>query len=139
MMKCLKCQQEYIPKRRGGLFHNTSCGNSYRQQLKRNEQRQAKLIEKGHAVKNPLTKEELELWFFVKGLAATATQIIADNNLQGEQRPEDLRARVNQFVQECQEKGASQLMSEMASRYNAQQEAAKRANGMVIKANDRAN
>ena len=79
------------------------------------------------------------MWFFVKGLAATATQIIADNNLQGEQRPEDLRARVNQFVQECQEKGASQLMSEMASRYNAQQEAAKRANGMVIKANDRAN
>ena len=139
MMKCLKCQKEYSPKRRGGLFCGDSCGNSYRQQLKRNEQRQAKLIEKGHAVKNPLTKEELELWFFVKGLAATATQIIADNNLQGEQRPEDLRARVNQFVQECQEKGASQLMSEMASRYNAQQEAAKRANGMVIKANDRAN
>ena len=104
MMKCLKCQQEYIPKRRGGLFHSVSCGNSYRQQLKRNEQQQAKLIEKGHAVKNPLTKEELELWFFVKGLAATATQIIADRNLQGEQRTEELRARVTQFVQECQEK-----------------------------------
>ena len=127
MMKCLKCQKEYIPKRRGGLFHNTSCGNSYRQQLKRNEQQQAKLIEKGHAVKNPLTKEELEFWFFVKGLAATATQILADHNLRVEQRPEDLRARVNQLVQECQEKGASQLMSEMASRYSAQQEAAERA------------
>ena len=129
MMKCLKCQKEYSPKRRGGLFHNTSCGNSYRQQLKRNEQQQAKLIEKGHAVKNPLTKEELELWFFVKGLAATATQIIADRNLQGEQRTEDLRARVNQFFQECQEKGASQLMSEMASRYSAQEAAAERAKG----------
>ena len=126
-MKCLKCQQEYSPKRRGGLFHSVSCGNSYRQQLKRNEQQQAKLIEKGHAVKNPLTKEELELWFFVKGLAATATQILTDNNLRVEQRPEDLRARVNQLVQECQEKGASQLMSEMASRYSAQQEAAERA------------
>ena len=128
-MKCLKCQQEYSPKRRGGLFCRVSCGNSYRQQLKRNEQQQAKLIEKGHAVKNPLTKEELEFWFFVKGLAATATQILADNNLQGEQRPEDLRARVNQLFQDCQEKGASQLMSEMASRYGAQEEAAKRAKG----------
>jgi len=129
MMKCLKCQKEYTPKRRGGLFHSVSCGNSYRQQLKRNEQQQAKLIEKGHAVKNPLTKEELELWFFVKGLAATATQIIADRNLQGEQRTEELRARVTQFVQECQEKGASQLMSEMASRYSAQEAAAERAKG----------
>ena len=127
MMKCLKCQKEYSPKRRGGLFHSVSCGNSYRQQLKRNEQQQAKLIEKGHAVKNPLTKEELEFWFFVKGLAATATKILADNNLRVDQRPEDLRARVNQLVQECQEKGASQLMSEMASRYSAQQEAAERA------------
>ena len=129
MMKCLKCQQEYSPKRRGGLFCRVSCGNSYRQQLKRNEQQQAKLIEKGHAVKNPLTKEELEFWFFVKGLAATATQILADKNLRVEQRPEDLRSRVNQLVQECQEKGESQLMSEMASRYGAQEEAAKRAKG----------
>jgi len=127
MMKCLKCQQEYSPKRRGGLFCRVSCGNSYRQQLQRNEQQQAKLIEKGHAVKNPLTKEELELWFFVKGLAATATQILADHNLRVEQRPVDLFSRVRQFVQECQEKGASQLMSEMASRYSAQQEAAERA------------
>jgi len=126
-MKCLKCQQEYSPKRRGGLFCRVSCGNSYRQQLQRNEQQQAKLIEKGHAVKNPLTKEELELWFFVKGLAATATQILADHNLRVEQRPVDLFSRVRQFVQECQEKGASQLMSEMASRYSAQQEAAERA------------
>ena len=69
------------------------------------------------------------MWFFVKGLAATATQIIADRNLQGEQRTEELRARVTQFVQECQEKGASQLMSEMASRYSAQEAAAERAKG----------
>ena len=127
MMKCLKCHKEYSPKRRGGLFHSVSCGNSYRQQLKRNEQQQAKLIEKGHAVKNPLTKEELEFWFFVKGLAATATKLLADNNLRVEQRPVDLLTRVHQLVQECQEKGASQLMSEMASRYSAQEAAAERA------------
>ena len=129
MMKCLKCQQEYSPKRGGGLFCRVSCGNSYRQQLKRNEQQQAKLIEKGHAVKDPLTKEELELWFFVKGLVTTATQILADHNLRAEQRPVDLLSRVHQLVQECQEKGESQLMSEMASRYSAQEEAAKRAKG----------
>lgn len=129
MMKCLKCQKGYSPKRRGGLFCSVSCGNSYRQQLKRNEQQKAKLVEKGYAVKNPLTNEELELWRLVEGLAATAKQILADKNLPIEQRPEDLRSRVNQFVQECQEKGECQLISEMASRYRAQEEAAKRAEG----------
>ena len=129
MMKCLKCQQEYNPKRKGGLFCRVSCGNSYRQQLKRDEQQQAVLVEKGFAIKKPLTKEELELWLFVKELAATAKQILADKNLPVEQRPEDLGSRVKQLVKDCQEKGESQLMSEMASRYSAQEEAAKRAEG----------
>jgi hypothetical protein len=127
MTKCLKCQIDYNPKRQGGFFCGDSCGNSYRQQLKRNEAQKAKLVEKGHAVKNPLTDEELELWRFVEGVAATAKQILADKNLPAEQRPEDLRSRVNQFVEACQEKGESQLIREMASRYRAQEEAAKRA------------
>lgn len=127
MPKCLKCQNEYNPKRRGGLFCEKSCGNSYRQQLKRNEQQHAKLVEQGHAVKNPLTNEELELWRFVKEVAATAKQILADRNLPDEQRPADLRSRVNQLVEQCREKGESQLISGIASRYSAQEEAVKRA------------
>ncbi|MFD2717146.1 hypothetical protein ACFST9_00365 [Hymenobacter monticola] len=127
MPKCLKCQNEYTPKRRGGLFCGDSCGNSYRQQLQRNELQHAKLVEKGHAVKNPLTNEELELWQFVKEVAATAKQILADRNLPDEQRPADLRSRVNQLVEQCREKGESQLISGIASRYSAQEEAAERA------------
>lgn len=127
MTKCLKCQKEFTPKRRGGFFCGDSCGNSYRQQLQRNEQQKVKLVEKGHAVKNPLTNEELELWRFVEEVAATAKQILADRNLPDEQRPKDLRARVNQLVEQCREKGESQLISGIASRYSAQEEAAKRA------------
>lgn len=127
MTKCLKCQTEFTPKRRGGFFCGDSCGNSYRQQLQRNEQQKTKLVEKGHAVKNPLTNEELELWRFVEAVAATAKQILADNNLPAEQRPKDLRARVNQLFAQCQEQGESQLIIGMASRYSAQEEAAKRA------------
>jgi hypothetical protein len=131
MTKCLKCQKEFTPKRRGGFFCGDSCGNSYRQQLKRNENQKAKLVEKGHAVKNPLTNEELELWRFVTGVAAAAKQILADRNLPDEQRPGDLRSRVNQLVEQCQEKGESQLISEIASRYSAQEEAAKRAEANI--------
>lgn len=128
-MKCLKCQKEYNPKRRGGLFCSVSCGNSYRQQLKRNEQQRNNLVKKGYAVENPLTNEELELWRFVEELAAMAKQILADRNLPVEKRPENLRSRVNQFVKDCHEKGESQLISGIASRYRAQEEAAKRALG----------
>jgi hypothetical protein len=85
------------------------------------------MVEKGHAVKNPLTNEELELWRFVEGVAVTAKQILADNKLPAEQRPKDLRSRVNQLVEQCQEQGESQLISGIASRYSAQEEAAKRA------------
>ena len=127
MMICLKCQKEYNPKRRGGLFCSVSCGNSYRQQLKRNEQQKANLVKKGYAVENPLTNEELELWRCIEEVAATAKQILADRNLPVEQRPENLRFRVNQFVEDCKEKGDSQLISGIASRYRAQEEAAKRA------------
>jgi hypothetical protein len=127
MMICLKCQKEYNPKRRGGLFCSVSCGNSYRQQLKRNEQQKANLVKKGYAVENPLTNEELELWRCIEEVAATAKQILADRNLPVEQRPENLRSRVNQFVEDCKEKGDSQLISRIASRYRAQEEAAKRA------------
>ena len=127
MMNCLKCQKEYNPKRRGGLFCKVSCGNSYRQQRKRNEQQKAKLIEKGYAVQSPLTNEELELWRLVEGLAAAAKQILADRNLPEEQRPADLRSRVNQLVEECHSLGKSELIMGIASRYRAQEEAAKRA------------
>ena len=127
MMKCLKCQQEYNPKRRGGLFCRVSCGNSYRQQLKRDEQRKAILVEKGYAVETPLTNEELELWRLVEGLAAAAKQILADRNLPAEQRPEDLRSRVNQLVKECHDTRESELIIGIASRHRAQEEAAKRA------------
>ena len=126
-MKCLKCQKEYNPKRRGGLFCSSSCGNSYRQQLKRNEQQKAKLIEKGYAVKSPLTNEELELWRLVEGLAAAAKQILTDMNLPTEQRPGDLRSRVNQLVKECHDTRESELIIGIASRHRAQEEAAKRA------------
>jgi hypothetical protein len=127
MMNCLKCQKEYNPKRRGGLFCGVSCGNSYRQQLKRNAQQQAKLVEKGYAVKSPLTTEELELWRLVEGLAATAKQILDDRNLPEEQRPADLRSRVNQLVKECHHLGESELIMGIVSRHRAQEEAAKRA------------
>ena len=127
MMNCLKCQKEYNPKRRGGLFCRPSCGNSYRQQLKRNEQLKAKLVEKGYAVKSPLTNEELELWRLFEGLAVAAKQILADRNLPEEQRPADLRPRVNQLVKQCHNIGESELIIGIASRYRAQEEAAKRA------------
>lgn len=127
MMKCLKCQKEYNPKRRGGLFCRPSCGNSYRQQLKRNEQLKAKLVEKGYAVKSPLTTEELGLWRLVEELAVAAKQILADRNLPEEQRPTDLRSRVNQLVEECYSLRESELIMGIASRYRAQEEAAKRA------------
>ena len=67
------------------------------------------------------------MWRFVEEVAANAKQILADRNLPDEQRPKDLRARVSQLVEQCREKGESQLISRMASRYSAQEEAAKRA------------
>lgn len=84
-------------------------------------------MEKGYAVKHPLTREEVELWRLVEGLALAAKQILADRNLPEDQRPSDLRSRVTQLVEQCHSMGESELLNGIARRYRAQEEAAKRA------------
>lgn len=127
MMNCQKCQKEYIPKRMGGLFCSVSCGNSYRQQLKRDEQKKAKLVEQGRAVEKPLTEDERQLWSILFVLAVEAKQILLDNELPVGKKPINIGARTRDLLVNCQTKGESSAMKSLGIRFQAQQEAEKKA------------
>lgn len=127
MMKCLKCQKQYIPKRIGGLFCGDSCGNSYRQKKKRDEQKKAKLVEQGLAVERPLTIEEIVLWDILSMLAGEANQIQVDEALPADKKPADLGMRKMRLVSYCKSSAELLEMKSLGIRYQAQKEAKKRA------------
>ncbi len=123
MMKCLKCQKEYIPKRMGGLFCKPSHGNAYRQQLKRDEQKKAKLVEQGQAVEKELTAEEVELWSTMLDLSRKARQIMLDRELP--EIPADLPMRIYYVLSGCRQAEESPVMKSIGARFEAQKKARK--------------
>jgi hypothetical protein len=123
---CAKCQKEYNPKRIGGRFCSVSCGNSYRQQLKRNGQKEVKAIREGYAIEKPLTNEEQILWSILFVLGVDAKRILADNELAVDKRPADIGTRIRTLLLNCQDKANSPMMKELSIRYEAQKEAEKR-------------
>lgn len=125
MMKCLKCQKEYIPKRMGGLFCRPSHGNAYRQQLKRDEQKKAKLVEQGQAVEKELTAEEVELWSTMLDLSRKAKQIMLDNELPADKKPADLPVRTYYVMSGCRNAEESAVMKSIGARFEAQEKAKK--------------
>lgn len=123
MMKCLKCQKEYNPKRVDGMFCKTSCGNAYRQQQKRNTQKKGKLVELGQAVKKPLTEEEAQLRSLLFGLVEEAKKLLAEKELPADKRPADWDERIGAILMNCQATGENELVKGLAVRFEAQQKA----------------
>ncbi|RYE04854.1 MAG: hypothetical protein EOP33_08335 [Rickettsiaceae bacterium] len=126
MMNCQKCQKEYIPKRMGGLFCSVSCGNSYRQQLKRNEQKQARLLEQGLAIEKPLTEEEVQIWSVLVELGKNARQLDEDLQKTGNDRPADIGPRIGKIIRQYREQADSKLWQQFEARLNKQEEVTKR-------------
>ncbi len=123
MMNCRKCQKEYIPKREGGFFCSDSCGNSYRQQNKRNELKKTKLVEQGKAVENPLTDAEQELWAILSKLGGTARQLNFIANLPNEDAGRvGFGPRLLSFVTACMDTADNPLVQQIGVRVKAQQE-----------------
>lgn len=87
MSQCLKCQKEYIPKRRGGKFCSVSCRVGYHQQVQR-----------GHSIKNPPTSDEVYLVEKMLAVGKLATKLLQDMSLPKEQRPSDLFARSKELA-----------------------------------------
>ncbi|MDQ2751634.1 MAG: hypothetical protein M3R72_01260 [Bacteroidota bacterium] len=116
MMQCLKCQKKYIPKRLGGLFCSVSCGNSYRQQLKRDEQKKAKLVEQGLAVEKEVTDEEVFIWSVLFVLGIEAKKLLLDNNLPADKKPTDIAIRTLKLITDCRDKGESAIMKSLGIR-----------------------
>jgi len=126
MMNCQKCQKEYIPKRMGGLFCSVSCGNSYRQQLKRDEQKQARLVEQGLAIEKPLTEEEVQIWSVLVELGKNARQLDEDLQKTGNDRPADIGPRIGKIIRQYREQADSELWQQLEARLNKQEEVTKR-------------
>jgi hypothetical protein len=125
-MNCQKCQKEYIPKRMGGLFCSVSCGNSYRQQLKRDEQKQARLVEQGLAIEKPLTEEEVQIWSVLVELGKSARQLDEDLQKTGNDRPADIGPRLGRIIRQYREQADSELWQQFEARLNKQEEVKKR-------------
>lgn len=105
----------------GGLFCSVSCGNSYRQQLKRDEQKQARLVEQGFAIKNPLTEDEQFFWHILSRLGDTAIRLDEEAKLPGDKRPADFGKRLGDFIRETRTEAAGLRMQEIGARLKAQQ------------------
>ena len=123
MSICVKCQKEYNPKRVGGRFCSVSCGNSYRQQRQRDEQKRTQAVTEGYAVERPLTEEELLLWSILLVLGADARRLLLDYELGVDKRPADMNKRLHTLLWNCQEKANSPMMKQLTIRYEAQQQA----------------
>lgn len=121
MMNCRKCQKEYIPKREGGFFCSDSCGNSYRQQLKRDEQKKARLVEQGKAIEKPLTEGEKQLWPVLSELGDNAKYLLLEAEIPGDKRPADFGIRLGQFLRDCKTNMESPVVKELGVRFQAQQ------------------
>ncbi|RZK43272.1 MAG: hypothetical protein EOO61_05065 [Hymenobacter sp.] len=127
MMNCQKCQKEYIPKRIGGLFCSVSCGNSYRQQLKRDEQKKAKLVEQGLAIGNPLTEGESSLWAILSELGRRALELNIVLNLpMGHEGRIDIGSKLATFVGDCKRTADNPIVQEIGARMKAQQQVEER-------------
>lgn len=87
MSECLKCNKEYIPKRRGGKFCSVSCRVGYHQQVQR-----------GHSIQNPPTGDEVYLAEKMMAVAGMAARLVEDMNLPKEQRPADLFTRSKELA-----------------------------------------
>lgn len=121
-MNCLKCQKEYIPKRVGGLFCSDSCGNSYRQKKKRDEQKKARLVEQGLAVKHPLTEGEQGLWAILSELEKTGIELRTVLNLPvGHEGRADVGPRLARFVGDVVRVADSPVVQEIRARFEVQQ------------------
>ena len=130
MMKCLKCQKEYIPKRIGGLFCGDSCGNSYRQKKKRDEQKKARLVEQGLAVKNPLTESERGLWDILAGLEKTAIELHTILHLPtGHEGRSNIGLQLSSLVVDCKSIADSPVVQDIRVRFEAQQKVEERNKG----------
>ena len=128
MMKCLKCQKEYNPKRSDKLFCGESCGNAYRQQQKRDALKKARLVGEGLAIKNPLTKDEEFLWYALADVANTAMRLTVDAKLPDDKRPADFGVRVDAFIEHTRAAIYTGRVREIGARLNEQGKAEKRAN-----------
>ncbi len=130
MIHCLKCQKEYIPKRAGGAFCSVSCGNSYRQQLKRNEQKKARLVEQGLAIEEPLTAGERGLWAILAEVKEKGLELNTILNLPLEHPGRtDIGPKLVKFVGDCKRIGDRPLVQELGVRMRAQQEVEARNKG----------
>lgn len=123
MMKCLKCQKEYIPKRMGGLFCKPSHGNAYRQQLKRDAQKKVKLVGQGLAVEKPLTEGERGLWAILSELVEKGRELNTVLNLPfGDVGRDGVGTALAKFVGDCMRAGDKPLVCEVKARIKAEQE-----------------
>jgi hypothetical protein len=87
MSECLKCQKEYIPKRRGGKFCSVSCRVGYHQKVQR-----------GHSIVNPPTSDEVYLVEKMLAVGKLASKLVEDMSLPKEQRPTDLFTRTKELA-----------------------------------------
>ena len=128
MMKCLKCQKEYNPKRSDKLFCGESCGNAYRQQQKRDEQKQARLVEQGEAIKNPVTETEQALWTVLTEVMKRGDELNFIFRLPLEHvGREGIWNNAMAFIGDCKRMIDRPVVQEIEARIKAQQKAEKRA------------
>lgn len=129
-MNCRKCQKEYIPKREGGFFCSDSCGNSYRQQLKRDEQKKARLVEQGKAIKNPLTETEQALWTVLTEVMKRGDELNFTFRLPLEHvGREGIWDKAMAFIGDCKRMIDRPVVQEIEARIKAQQEVDERNKG----------
>lgn len=107
----------------GGLFCSDSCGNSYRQQLKRNAQKKARLVEQGLAVEQTLTEVEQGLWSVLAEVMAGGRELNAVLNLpMNHEGRANIGGRLAKFVGDCKRIGDKPLVQEINARMRALQD-----------------